>query len=98
MAGGGLGGFFQRIKWAGADVAIDDTERADGCGCGDGERGARGFSRCRGHGLAPNKRKSRLIVSSGGAIICQSATRRRKLLSRFNRSDGRPAVPRTKKS
>jgi hypothetical protein len=30
---GGLGGFLQGIKRAGADIAIDDTEGADG-GCG----------------------------------------------------------------
>ena len=57
--GGGLGGFLQRVEGAGADIAIDDAERADawllsGGGLGWPEA-ATGVA---GHWLSPHMRRA----------------------------------------
>ena len=75
--GGGLGRFLQGVEGAGADVAVDDTKGAEGGGGGELSGMAGGCNWRTGH-WRPHWHPARRI-SRGAAIICQSATRRRKL-------------------
>ena len=76
--GGGLGGFLQRIKRAGADVAIDHAERADGRG--QGKRG--GMARAAA-GMAVTGEPPDYRANLNRSAKSQSATPRRKLLRNF---------------
>src|SRR3954452_6548173 len=88
--GGGLGGFLQRVEGAGADVAIDDAERADGGG--ERERGDRA-----GVGRRSGGNRGHFVPRVSRTAKAQSATPFGKLLQDFRgvrvRSKNRRTMP-----